>query len=129
MRRWARLERLASRAVDGRFGEDIRFEPMATSQYAGATADPDRPAFTVAGILETSADEDDLSGTGTPNAMRSRIRGVGAIARVPETAMPAYPLRKGDRVTAIDRNGTPTWSVVRVDPDQLGRVVIGLAPL
>lgn len=115
---------------DRDFAEEIAIVPMLeTSQYKSRTPDPDRPAFSVQGILRIEMSSSDLSGPGRDDWATQVPAGMSML-KIDRVAYPAsLELRKGDQITAIKRVGEPQFLVEQADPHGRSRLHIILSRL
>lgn len=114
---------------DHDFGESVRIEPKAVSQYGGAGPDPQRAAFTITAVLRVGGDEQDLGGDRAGN-WKARVPSMPGALHVDRAKLPAgMELRKGDQVVALDRPGQPRFEIARVDALHVARLVLPLTAL
>lgn len=113
---------------DEDFGESIRFEPMVSSQYGGAAADPGRAAFTIIAVLRMGGDEADLGGDRSGN-WNAKVPTMPGALHVDRVKLAGRVLKKGDQVVALDRPGQPRFEIARVDPMHVARLVLPLTAL
>lgn len=120
---WQRRLARVDATEDRHWGEAVLVSPMMRGQF-GVIADPDRPAFTVTALLVTGRAETDLGGEGSK--LWNVILPAGkAELQVRHVVLPdGFVFQLGDKVTAMDRPGLPTFEVARVDRHYLGRLHI-----
>lgn len=125
-----RFARVADRAGDRIFGEDILIEPQLRSRaYTGAgSPDPDRPARTITGCFVAKPIEAPLSGEGAaePGMGRLQLRVTSLRLSAEVVASLGYGLREGDRVTRLGRDTDNAFAVVAAVPTDLGELTIDL---
>ncbi|RRY08808.1 hypothetical protein [Brucella anthropi] len=116
-----RLSRVAGRAVDRLYGEEVSITGRIDSQYSGRTADPDRPAIKVRAVFADEPDADDIggqrSGNSLPGVTRLTNGAVSIQIMAADVAAMLWLPRKGDLVRLSSRTGSPAYSVV--DPRHL----------
>lgn len=117
--------------LDGAFGEPLLIRPQAPARYVAGGDDPDRPAFTVVGILDMPASTVIPEGSHAYGGNRPQID-VPAIkidfdVRV-FSGEDQWP-RQGDRIQATSRPGQPEFEVTAALPDGIGRVTFKAVPV
>lgn len=115
MRLGSGIAAAAFEAVASTFGESIRIEPLVSSEYAGAIADPGRAIATARATVALSPAIDGLEGRGA--AMQGVTRLAQREARIwfspADYAGIGYELRSGDRVVLVERPSEPSYLVAR----------------
>ncbi|MCF3935013.1 hypothetical protein L1787_16535 [Acuticoccus sp. M5D2P5] len=111
MANWFAMERLADRAIDRVFSEQIRIDPQVRSGKGERPgSDATRPAFVTRGLLKI-----DVGTIERGNFIGRRWEGDmeadSAKIFIQLPLMPPYDLRDGDRIVAIDRPGPPAFEV------------------
>lgn len=119
MSRFADLWNDARADIDATFAERLRIAPMQPgNQYTGSGgADPARPATIVLGLLKFGSAEQSAAGD------RRNIDFVGRLATgeigasVALDQIGGLTLRKGDRVTALDRTADRDFEIDQITDD------------
>ncbi len=127
----ARQDRLARvrQAVDGVHADPVRITPMqAASQYKPAGPDTNRAAFDAAGPLAIGTGDDETLAGDARTGWTARIPvGQAELSIDPVTYPLVLTVKKGDLVSAPDRQPPLSFEVVRVDRGQVTRRVLRLA--
>lgn len=117
MRLGGTIAATAFEAVARTFGESVRIEPLVSSEYAAAAADPDRAIATVRATVALSPATDGLEGRRRGSEMQGFTRLALRDARIwfspADYAGIGYGLRSGDRVVLVERPGEPPYLVAR----------------
>jgi len=113
------------RAVDTHFAEAVTVTPQAMGDFASGP-DPERPAFTLAGVLVVGEGDQATLGGADARSWRASIPvGEAEVHVDPDTWPDVVTVEAGDHLTAEDRGGTP-YEVLRIDRGQRNRVVLRL---
>ena len=110
-------------AFNQHFGEAVRIEPMVVGNY-GSNPDGERPVIETTTILRFGVDARQLmSGDHESNRVRGRIGVQEVSASFERSALGLHVLKKGDRLTALERS-PPDREFVLSDPsnDSIGRM-------
>jgi hypothetical protein len=120
--------RAADAVVMATFGELVLVTPRVTVPKRGPAPDPDRAAGTAPGVFTLTSGESPIEGS----RRGSELTGFGAIvvaegqlwfSAASLTALGFRP-RKDDAVSFPDRDPTRSYVIVRVDPSDVGDVVL-----
>lgn len=125
---FAGLERLVSEAVDATMGEPTRVVPRANGTYFSGPADGARAPITIAGVVDYNPVTIVSKDTGKYDGMRPVVAGDRLHVSYDVKNFPDWKPREGDVIELIDRPGSPSANVSRVDPDGLGRIVCVCTP-
>jgi hypothetical protein len=109
------------------FGEPVRIESMVVGNYA-SNPDVERPVIETTAILRFGNDARQLmSGDHESNRVRGRIGVQEVSASFQRFALGPHELKKGDRLTALERS-PPDREFVLSDPynDGVGRIAYRL---
>ncbi|MBB6308914.1 hypothetical protein [Xanthobacter tagetidis] len=117
----------ADSAFDGTFGERVRITPMAGSPNGRPSQDPARAAWEgIAPVGEAPETVRPLDARGT--AREDRVGTIAAaVARqvsLTRAVIGALEVRRGDRVSLLDRPGVPVFAIARVDRDDPTRLIL-----
>lgn len=127
------LDAMVSGAIEGAFGETVRFIPRASrrgAQYVVASADPDRSPIDFVAVPTDAAKFVDSRGQRTGSRMVSVTRIVAGRFELWVSAATVeasgLDIVTGDLVRLIERDGAPTFNVVDAVPEGAGdlRVVL-----
>jgi hypothetical protein len=131
MNRWARFDNLVGRQVNKTFGEPILISPRKSVPKRGAVADPDREPRTIVGVVSISAGDQPIEGSRRGTEITGHTTLATSQARVWLSAVEAGKIGfrpiKDDAVSLPDRPGV-TYSIVRVDPTDIGDMTLHLVP-
>lgn len=109
----------AIRAVDAVMSETLRHFPLAAGK-----ADATRTQSEIRGVLRVGRNKD-LNASGEPGVVWSqRIAAGKAELHLDRTGLP--DLRKGDKLRATERPGSPWFEVLSMTEAAHGRIVIDL---
>lgn len=109
----------AIRAVDAVMSETLRHFPLAAGK-----ADATRAQFDIRGVLRVGRNKD-MNAAGEPGAAWSqRIAAGKAELHLDRTELP--DLRKGDKLRATERAGSPWFEVLSMTETAHGRLVLDL---
>lgn len=121
-----RLARVRA-SVDRELADLLTARPQRLSQYGGASPDPDRAEFDLAGMLLVGeGGQSDLAGADTGTWLARIPTGEAELHVDPHAQPAARNLRKGDLLVASQRGGA-VYEIVRVDPPRRNRIVLRLA--
>lgn len=113
-----RLARHVSRVTERTWGEAVQIVPRLASDYSAASADPDRPATTVRGIVSVEQKETDMQGSRRGTQMQGTVNIATETTHVflrPETVTAlGYAIRKDDMVVLLDRAEEDRFLVTNV---------------
>lgn len=119
----------AMSAVDDVFGERLRIEPRLRSGKSERPGpDETRPATTITGVLRMESAMVER-GNFIGRRWEGEMEADKAEVFIQHANMPAYDLRDGDRITALDRVGAPMFEVNRIDQGHAGRMILQVTPL
>lgn len=124
--------RAADAVVTSTFGEPVLVTPRVTVPKRGPVSDPDRMDGTVTGVFTLTSSETPIEGS----RRGSELTGFGAVAvaegqvwlSAESLAALGFRPRKDDAVSLPDREPARTYVVVRVDPTDIGDVVLHINP-
>lgn len=124
--------RAADAVVTSTFGEPVLVTPRVTVPKRGPASDPDRAARTVKGVFTLTSGETPIEGS----RRGSELTGFGSVAvtegqlwlSAASLAVLGFRPRKDDTVSFTDRDPTRTYVILRVDPTDVGDVVLHLNP-
>jgi hypothetical protein len=117
---WQDVEARAARVVDRVFAEDLELHFLTNGR-----ADPSRARTTARGPLRTGRGKED-SPAGRVQSWGARIASGRAVAHITRSTYAGPLPRKGDKVRAIERQGSPWFEIIRVDDRDAARIVLEL---
>ncbi|MFN3890165.1 MAG: hypothetical protein ACK4MV_07185 [Beijerinckiaceae bacterium] len=120
--------RAADAVVMATFGEPVLVTPRVAVPKRGPVFDPNRAAGTVAGVFTLTSGETPIEGS----RRGSELMGFGAVAvaegqlwlSAASLAALGFRPRKDDAVSFPDRDPTRTYVIIRVDPTDIGDLVL-----
>lgn len=120
--------RAADAVVMATFGELVLVTPRVTIPKRGPAPDPDRMAGTVNGVFTFTSSDTPIEGS----RRGSELTGFGVVAvsqgqlwfSAASLAALGFRPRKDDAVSFPDRDPTRSYVIVRVDPSDVGDVVL-----
>lgn len=115
---FAKLEALASGAVDRQFGERVHVVPRSAGPFVGGGPDPDRVAFEATAIVDLTPV---LTSTERSGAAATSLS-VDAIHVSFATSALVFTPHKGDRIVALER-AERAFAISTIEPDGVGRVL------
>ena len=120
------LDDLMSSAVLTAYGEAATLRPRVSSQYVARSDDPDRPETTVWGVYSATSAVAPIKGQAVGAVFRGTTRvsskraefwiGAEQVAEIP------FAIAKGDAISLPGQPGAPTFSIVDVQPTDMGDV-------
>ena len=124
--------RAADAVVTSTFGEPAHVMPRVTVPKRGPAPDPDRSPGAVAGVFTLTSGETPIEGS----RRGSELTGFGAVAvsqgqlwlSAPSLTALGFRPRKDDAVSFPDRDSATSYVIVRVDPSDIGDVVLHINP-
>ncbi len=120
------LDRVASVAIEGAFGETVRLLPRREGKYSAGGADPARSIRECTAILTEDRGVQRMDGDGVGSNWGGELQ-LGAIRVSLAKGVPADMPVKGDHVQALSRDGQPLFEIIRVAPDNASRIVLHCA--
>jgi len=113
-------------AVDSVLGEKIKIEPRAINQYSGSQVDGTRITFEIIAVLRIdSGSVESLSGS--RKKMNVSIGSGETMVFIDREKLPFdIKINAGDRIIALDRDGSPSFEVERVDSRNHARLELSL---
>ena len=118
---------MVSEAVDGLYGEVLRVEPRADGEYVVGAADETRDAYERPGVIDFSPKVVRTSYAGRNDADMPELLGEMVHVSFAESVIPFVP-RQGDLIRTVGRSPAQAFSVVTVEPDGIGRVILRCKP-
>lgn len=109
----------AIRAVDAVMSETLRHFPLAAGK-----ADATRAQSDIKGVLRVGRNKEASVTGGAAASWSQRIAAGKAELHLDRTGLP--DLRKGDKVRAVERPGSPWFEVLSMTEDAHGRLVLDL---
>lgn len=120
---FADLERLVSAEVDAMFAECTRIYPQAKGAYFAGSADWDRDAILVDGIVDFNPTDTIGQDTGRYDGMRPTIAGSRVHISYDVAQLCVLQPKPGDNIILVERPGAPQYRVSVVEEDGLGRLI------
>jgi hypothetical protein len=116
---WRLLEAKVDQKIGATFGESVRLSFMDSGEL-----DQTRPLINIVAVLHTGGDDSIPIGTGS--LYRSRLSAGTAELLIDRSTYSGSMPRKGDRVRANDRDGTPWFEVMSVSDRYSNLIVLSL---
>lgn len=108
-------------AVDARLAE-----PVQIFFLKEGAADPERANLVVSGVLRVGGGQNTNLPGGQAKSWRTRLVAGRAELHIDPRAYAGSPIRRGDKVRALDRAGQPFFEVLHVDDRGHTRLVLEL---